>query len=61
MKKTFNLTIELGNDAMCSIFDLELALQKVAKQIVSQERMFFGKQNITDRNGNAVGEWRLSK
>jgi hypothetical protein len=53
----FTLKIKLGNDAMKTRFDIANALNRVALNVVGA----VDTAKIYDANGNAVGEWKLSK
>lgn len=50
----FTLTIDLGNDAMCSTGDIAEALRNVADRL---ELYAEDSGIIRDENGNKVGTW----
>lgn len=59
---TFTLTIELGNDAMRTKFDLCKALNAVGHRIINTGNGLFVKADgakILDANGNSVGQWEV--
>lgn len=63
---TFKLSIELGNDAMLDYSEIETALQDVARRMhhyahdcVDPKTGHTGK--ISDRNGNNVGIWKVTR
>jgi hypothetical protein len=60
----FNLTIRLGNSAMQSGEDIARALDKVANSAQDLGEIQEGDAHgarIMDANGNAVGEWSITK
>lgn len=61
----FNLSIELGNDAMRTKADLLKALLQARKSIIRElnlrdKRVGANTAKILDRNGNGVGRWEVS-
>lgn len=55
---TFNLTIDLGNDAMTSEADVAAALLRVAGEIAKEGFYRNSAQWIRDANGNRVGTYK---
>ncbi len=53
----FILTIELGNDAMQTGYDVAEALRVVANKIQDHDASEDYGNRIGDMNGNKVGEW----
>jgi hypothetical protein len=61
----FELSIELGNEAMLGDDDIADALEKVAKRLRDNAYTAANVQEditrvILDYNGNGVGEWSLT-
>jgi hypothetical protein len=58
---TFNLTIELGNDAMQSPADIARALRRVAETwgMIEGAAAVGEEGEIRDLNGNTVGGWEV--
>lgn len=50
----FSLSIELGNEAMRTNFDVASALERVALSIRGDG---YANGTVRDENGNAVGTW----
>ena len=62
MKKTFNLTIELGNDAMQTPEDVARKLRELAAYINREYATFLPEHHrIRDDNGNTVGSFGLEE
>ena len=57
MKAEFTLTIEMGNAAMLTRYDIAEALHKVARQIGDSNAIDADSGLIHDGNGNKVGKW----
>lgn len=58
----FNMSIELGNDAMQTYDDLAAALEKTAKKLRVYAHPEPGETGrIMDTNGLSVGRWRINK
>jgi hypothetical protein len=57
----FKLEIQLGNDAMSTLWDVQLALKKIASELsvfaCAKDKEFSKK--ILDENGNTVGKFGL--
>jgi hypothetical protein len=58
----FNLHIEMGNDAMSTLDDIAEALEHAADRLRSDHRWSpdDAEGSIVDRNGNTVGNWKVS-
>lgn len=58
----FQLTIELGNDAMRSMRDVAAALQRVADALKHEgiDDVDWPSGRIRDVNGNTVGQWEVT-
>ena len=62
----FTLTINLGNEAMCTVEDVAEALEQTAinaTRHVASDRTFTAGDSglIRDANGNTVGAWRVDE
>lgn len=65
----FTLQIELGNEAMMTIYDVACALRKTADKLdglpadaLPKELDPFDRSgNIRDENGNTVGSWKFGR
>lgn len=53
----FILKIKLGNDAMSTPYDVADALRTVAEQLENG----FTARRITDKNGNDVGQYKMTE
>lgn len=56
---TFTLTIELGNDAMQTGFDVTRVLVEVGYKLDRHPLTKVDGGNILDANGNSVGQWEV--
>lgn len=57
---TFTVTIDLGNDAMRTTYDIQAALQGVIRDIDEADFSAPDRGRIGDINGNTVGTWRVA-
>jgi hypothetical protein len=63
---TFTLTIELGNDGMCSFAHIGEALYKLAHNFESEHAnaatadAYDRSGKVRDTNGNTVGSWEIA-
>lgn len=59
MKSKFELTIEMGNDAMRLRSHVSEALFKLAEDVANPSTRKTGK--VIDANGNTVGSWKYTR
>lgn len=62
---TFVLTIDLGNDAMRSGYDVQVALRKIGERVGAfrgvLDLVLGDRGSIRDENGNAIGRWEVAQ